>query len=153
MSTHIYNQLQVIGTDDEVGEVFNYIIKEEEEGVKDKYFDFEKIKPIDSTIDITASGWEEEYWGTSWAYFFTAYDPVTKPDYMEFISRNTPPIPIIIELSKIFSNIQLRLIFEDEIYMEDLWIMVFKDGKKLSEQCLDVDEQVDLDNHLYPKAS
>ena len=108
-------------------------------------FDFNRIIPKPPIVDHVSAGsldsqtrhanpnrnwyeWQINNWGTKWnAYDFTA---ATDGTY-EFCTAWSPPIPVILTLSKLFPEVSIEFEYEEEC-MQFHGRMTVQDGAELS---------------------
>lgn len=137
MPNHVYNTIVVHG-ESEFVELLDVAVKTSDI----LPFDFNRIIPHPAIVDSICSGsldcktwkdhpnrnwldWNREHWGTKW----NAYEFEECGDgRYEFCTAWNPPIPVIRMLSKLFPELLISLVFEEE-GRGFAGSMEFQDGK------------------------
>jgi hypothetical protein len=122
-----YNHLQIIGKKDEIDKCLNSV------KTKETAFDFNAVIPCPENISDWYT-WSIEHWGTKWNAQPSSGDTIVVeriPNGAEiwFDTAWNPPVPVILELSKKFPELEFQLYFTEEWMREGL--AQFKNGQTL----------------------
>lgn len=147
MPNHITNKITVLGTKEQIKEVFEYIkIEEEYEG--NHTIDFNKITPMPKWVyqacgitmedeqkfgvENTCLGWARKNWGTKW----NAYDQpdMRNTDNTVYFSTAWNGVPKLIQkIAWIFPDVEIIYEYCDEDFGNNLGRYKFKDTEILEE--------------------
>jgi hypothetical protein len=143
-----YNHLQIIGRQDEIDKCLNSV------KTKESAFDFNTVIPEPENNPDWLT-WRCEHWGTKWNAEPSSGDTIVAERIptgaeMWFDTAWRPPLPVLLELSKKFPELEFRLYFVIEGIGEGL--ARFKNGETLCDDYAKVDwESVDsLLSHETP---
>jgi hypothetical protein len=122
-----FNHLQIIGKQDEIDKCLNSV------KTKESAFDFDAVIPRPENISDWYT-WNIEHWGTKWNAQPSSGDTIVAeriPTGAEiwFDTPWTPPVPVLLELSKKFPELEFQLYFTEEWMGEGL--AQFKNGETL----------------------
>lgn len=151
MPNHITNKLTIIGTEDQVNTVKEFIkiekVEENQEIFGHGTIDFNKITPMPKWVfqknlsfedeekygrENCWYGWSIDNWGTKWNAYQQS-DLRTKENVLYFTTAWSCPIDLIKKLSWIFPEIELEIAWVDENLGYNLGIIKFKDGEIIEE--------------------
>lgn len=131
MPNRCYNHLQIIGRKDEIDKCLNSV------KTKESAFDFNAVIPVPENISDWYT-WKIEHWGTKWNAQPSSGDIIVVeriPIGAEiwFDTAWDPPVPVLLELSKKFPELEFQLYFTEEWMREGL--AQFKNGETLLYGC------------------
>lgn len=160
MPNHVTNRLTIIGDENKIKECLNAI-----KGVWKDYpeddnrrIDFNKIIPMPEEIKNTQApnrdekqakklikkygcanwyDWSIANWGTKWnAYSFDEY--VSEGNVIIFNTAWSTPKPVILALSKKYSELEFEVIYADEDWGHNYGEYTFKNGETIQDERYDV---------------
>jgi len=140
MPNHIRNRVEIIGTDDQIEEVFNFLKSSTDE---EQLIDFNNITPMPkwvygSSPDVTGIShkdyekygrentcldWRSENWGTKW----NAYDSYRSGNTLHFDTANGSPAQLINKVAWLFPEVTIKHFFYDSMNFQTQFYYTFKD--------------------------
>ena len=140
MPNHVKNVLKVTGNEKEINKLMDFVSNDESP------FTFEKINPTPSE-DQTPDEYKESpipswynwrciNWGTKWDAYEIDVDSHGRDEvYFNFLTAWSPPVPVLLTLSKKFKSLEFRLDFADEDLSYNLGFIIMKKGEIITEDC------------------
>lgn len=151
MPNHITNRLTIIGTEEQVNAVKDFIkIEKVQEGQNifgPGTIDFNKITPMPKWVfqdhlslkdeekygrENCWYGWSINNWGTKWNAYGQP-DERSNQNTLYFTTAWNSPVDLIKKLSWIFPDIELEIAWADEDLGYNIGIIKFKDGEIIEE--------------------